>query len=307
MLYFADPKVRRAIKELTIPLARNCLYQGKSPYAADDEFWTKLNEQHVHTGNSLFLCTASGQALKGNYFHDWYSAWKRLPEAERKPGAVHIEDRGTLDPKRARPQPPNGALIICVFARGLVRDGAGELAPAKQVVEGMKDFLWLTEREWRSLVPEHLEKGATHEVPDSISTRIARFHLVELILQLPRFWMPEDIRSKNLGLVVEDVSGQEVRMRLQGTIELAQKDKERGEINAHYQLLGYLNYDKNKKLFTRFDMVAVSDTGRWDKISKKSKPVGFAFELAGDSPADRIPPAGTWLGHKGPPYLLKGD
>ena len=49
------------------------------------------------------------------------------------------------------------------------------------------------------------------------------------------------------------------------------------------------------------------DTGRWDKISKKSKPVGFAFELAGDSPADRIPPAGTWLGHKGPPYLLKGD
>ncbi len=66
---------------------------------------------------------------------------------------------------------------------------------------------------------------------------------------------------------------------------------------------GRIEYDRVKKAFTRFDMVAPGEVwGRWGDANGKSmyverpgrKPFGFAFELAtGESPTDRIPPGGN--------------
>ena len=65
---------------------------------------------------------------------------------------------------------------------------------------------------------------------------------------------------------------------------------------------GILEYDRAKKVFVRFDIVAPGDVwGRWGDANGKSQtierpgraPIGFAFELAtGDSPSNRIPPGG---------------
>src|SRR5690348_3627197 len=53
-------------------------------------------------------------------------AWNRLPEAERKPGALLVSDLGKVDPRYSR-KPPPGGLILNVYARILDRDAKGEL------------------------------------------------------------------------------------------------------------------------------------------------------------------------------------
>ena len=68
-------------------------------------------------------------------------------------------------------------------------------------------------------------------------------------------------------------------------------------------LYGRLEYDRTKRAFTRFDIIAPGHVwGRWGDANGKSMyverpgraPFGFAFELAtGDSPSDRIPPGGN--------------
>jgi hypothetical protein len=65
---------------------------------------------------------------------------------------------------------------------------------------------------------------------------------------------------------------------------------------------GILEYDRVKKALVRFDVVAPGDVwGRWGDANGNSQtveragrtPIGFAFELAqGDSPTNRLPPAG---------------
>ena len=59
---FFNADICRMITAKCIPFARNSLV--KSGYAADDKFWTKLQNQGVTMGNSMFLCTADGQAME---------------------------------------------------------------------------------------------------------------------------------------------------------------------------------------------------------------------------------------------------
>jgi hypothetical protein len=78
-----------------------------------------------------------------------------------------------------------------------------------------------------------------------------------------------------------------------------------GPLGQGYEtpLYGRLEYDRLKKAFTRFDIVAPGDVwGRWGDANGKSmyverpgrNPFGFAFELAtGEVPTDRIPPGGN--------------
>ena len=54
-------------------------------------------------------------------------AWAALPEAERKPGAFQVPERGPLDPRRnAAKGPPLGTLIVRVFNRQMERTAKGE-------------------------------------------------------------------------------------------------------------------------------------------------------------------------------------
>src|SRR4051794_14799447 len=58
----------------------------------------------LQTGNATTHLRSLEKALK---------AWAALPASERKPGAVQIELRGPLDPRRnAAKGPPAGTLIV---------------------------------------------------------------------------------------------------------------------------------------------------------------------------------------------------
>jgi hypothetical protein len=292
---FPYPGARRLIREKCVPLVRNCLLG--SGYESDARFWDKLQAQGAHLGNSRFLCTAGGKAL-GDDLEKALKAFARLPESERRPGAVTVEDRGPR--RQSPPQAPPGTLVIKTYVRALARDAGGPWQVPRRVMYGKvvptepnRDFLWLTAAEWQALLPARPFPGDAVPVPASVRDRLVRFHLVDIAGGLSGFWKPEEVRAEEFTLRVEEASAAEVRLRLRGTARLGRSDREA----VAYEVLGNLTYDRAKKALTRFDAVALSEKGHTDRATKTLAPLGIAFELAAADAADaRIPPYGTWEG-----------
>jgi len=304
--------VCRAIKEKCVPLSRNCLIP--SGYASEERFWKKLQDQGVHLGNGMVLCTADGLALDGykdGSLARGLASFARLSPAQRTPGAIKIEDRGPINPGKGPPQPPSGGLIARVYIRGLERNLKNELFAPKKMVLGIsnttidaepnRDFLWLTETERKSLTPPKAAKGDRFPLAASICNRLIRFHLVDGSCGLPEAWQPEQVRSAETTLTIEEVSSSQIRLRLDGSVRF---DKD-ALTWAGFQLLGLLSFDTKKQAVNRFDVVALGQFSPKERTAGKTKELGIAFELAGNSPIDRLPPFGTHL--VGPEWYFKTE
>ncbi|MCI0459255.1 MAG: hypothetical protein L0Z62_20085, partial [Gemmataceae bacterium] len=232
---------------------------------------------------------------------DWLRNWEKLPEAERKPGAMKVEgSRGTYQESPRNPQFPAGGMVVKTYMRALDREGDGPLfAPeklslgsSKTVVkaEPNRDFLWLKADEWKSLMPASPKKGDTFAVPAAIRDRIFRFHIVDGACCLPGFHKRGEAQGELL-LTVEEVSPEAVRMRLKGSARVGPKAP-----HVEFDLAGALAYDPTRKAFTQFDMVAVSKTPcHRDTATRRAMWLGIAFELGRpDRPADCRVPYRIW-------------
>lgn len=195
------------------------------------------------------------------------------------------------------------------------------------------DMMWVAKAEWQALMPANPRVGQSVPVPVSLCERIFRFHLDPM-----RGFGEGDnfthatAKSGQLQLTVEEVSGSSVRLRLDGTANLENprdflKGYQSPGIKEHSQfavgspfghgisyqprLLGYLAYDPARKVFTRFDMVALGDMqGRpsgENVVAERvgaANPLGIAFELVTDpKPADYLSPKG--LRTSGSSYSLQ--
>jgi hypothetical protein len=287
-------------------------------------------DKHWVTSSGYMTCmSASGKWLGHAPTAKVLEAFRQLPEAERRPGAVAVPD---LDPsERVIPTPPEGGLVLRVHARFLSRDDSGALRCTKgedfplmrdnpAAIRGVQfllspntEYLWLTREEWQSLLPATPVKGERLPVSAAICDRIARFHLVPR-----RALTSEDgilpramVKTATLTLTVEDVSPERLRLGLEGFVhtgsdfDAARATTPNGPLTFGFAtpLCGILEYDRTGKKFVRFDIAAPGEVwGRWGDANGKSmtierpgrSPIGFAFELArGDTPTDRIPPAGN--------------
>lgn len=280
-------------------------------------------DKHWVTSSGYMSClSASGKWLGNAPSAKVLEEFAKLPEGERKPGAVVVRD---LEPaERVIPSPPAGGLILKVHGCFLSRDDNGQLRHARAedfprnrgniqfLLEPNTEYMWLTREEWQALVPANPVKGESLPVSAAISQRMARFHLSPR-----RALTSEDgivpstaIKKAVLTLVVDDVSSARIRLRLEGFVhsgtdfDAAKATSPNGPLGFGFAtpLHGILEYDRAKKAFVRFDIVAPGDAwGRWGDANGNSQtierpgrsPIGFAFELArGESPTDRIPPAG---------------
>jgi len=180
-------------------------------------------------------------------------------------------------------------------------------------LEPNTEYLWLTEDEWKSLVPVRAGKGEAVKVDPRLADRLARFHLTprRAMTSEGGILRKEDVKAARLALVVEDVTPERVRLRLAGFVHTGTAfDKDRatapdGPPGFGFQAppSGVLEYDRVRKAFVRFDAVAPGEVwGRWGDANGKSlfaerpgsTPFGFALELAsGVSPTERIPPGGN--------------
>jgi hypothetical protein len=247
------------------------------------------NETAVVTPNARILSTSLEEGL---------AKWKKLPQAERKT----LEDFGTHDPK-LDPVPPPGGLILAVFARGLARTPDGRLEiyrnpKANLSREAGRDFLWMTKTEWKSLVPAEPRVGERRAVPAPLVDRVCRRYLIDLV-RIGGEGGPHSRANtlhQELTLTVESADADRVRLRLDGRAAFRTHGPEHGapgkegRVDA-FRLLGFLDYDVGKQTFTRFDVVALSETGHFDEAARKVLPLGVAFELTrGEKPADRTRP-----------------
>src|SRR5262249_47463868 len=150
--------------------------------------------------------------------------WNKLPASERRPGAVRVENLPRTDPQFSR-RPPPGGLIVDVYTRILDRDAKGELCKGSCSTPGgdaaARDHLWLTEEDWKALVPADANKGDKFSLPARLAERILRYHLVDNTRGEPSFWAREEVRSSELTLTVEEATGAGVRVRLDGSALLA--------------------------------------------------------------------------------------
>lgn len=280
--------------------------------------------------------TASGKVLEAKSpvidIRSALDKWNALPAAERAPGAVKVAGRSVVDPRSLEVSPPPGGLILTVFTRGLIRDNRGKLrsmtgsdlwqgtqgetslqADYQQgrtaQHEAQPSSMWLTEAEWKSLISSNPKKGDNVPLPTGVTARILRWHLNPL-----RFYGrytsdsldPEEMRAGELNLTVDTVTPDAVRLRLDGFARLGSvppaavasgKIASLDQWGYEPRVLGFLEYDRNTRAFTRFDVVALGDHfgrlgfGRRAPARIGLQPLGMAFQLNnGDQPADRVAP-----------------
>src|SRR5947209_6867719 len=104
-------------------------------------FFRKVADQGPRTGEhgatrqGIYCLTADGKLLAYRnagqnadvmraVLKQALAVWKKLPEAQRRPGAIKVGDPGALDPRYSR-QVPAGAVVVRVFTRILDRDEQG--------------------------------------------------------------------------------------------------------------------------------------------------------------------------------------
>ena len=256
---------------------------------------TFLKRIKGHFANEVAVVTPNGEYLSSSLTAG-LQKWKELPAEQRK----KLEPMGAHDPD-LEAAPPPGGLILQVFSRALARVG-GELVPYKTKVsrswEPGRDFVWLTESEWRSLIPATPQPGAAQVVAAPIQDRLIRRYLIDLVRVGgnggPR--RPEQVLARELTVTVEQVSPTMIRLRLKGSARLSNGEgpiKEQPRIDA-FQLTGRVEYDVTRKTINRFELLAFSQTGHFDEINNEVHPLGILFErLEGNTPAERSPPS-SW-------------
>jgi hypothetical protein len=308
-------------REEYIPVAADDWYQRRRN-DAEGKFFVSMANQGPRKGEGgdtrqgIYCLTADGKLLAyknvgqnpqamRDLLREGLSKWRKLPDSDRLPGAFHVPDHGPMDHSFFR-SPPAGGLILNVYARALDRKQDERIWAFTDAVckvgsgdEASRDHLWLTDAEWRSLLPANPRQGDKFPMPIGIAERVLRFHLVDNTRGEPPMWRREHIRRSELIWHIEDVRAETVRLRLEGSVLVAtSKDLAQAERGYEATLLGYLTYNPISRDIRRFDLVSVGDhwgAGPYTRRARPGRtPLGIAFEMAGgESPADRVAPQGA--------------
>ena len=314
-LAFSDAEIIRLGRAEYISVAADDWYQRRRQ-DAEGRFFVSVANQGPRKGEGgatrqgIYVLTPGGKLLAyknagqnpevmREVLQQGLEKWRMLPESERAPGAIKVPGHGPVDAAYVRTPPPGG-LILSVYARALDQPAPAKFSDAVCKPgggdEASRDHLWLTEAEWKTLIPSSPKKGNEFSMPPRIAERILRFHLIDNTRGEPPLWRRDQIRSSAMKWVVEKAAPAEILLRLEGRALLAtDADPAKADRGYDARLLGYLRYDANQKAIDRFDIVAVGDhwgEGAYIRGGRPGRqPLGVAFELAhGDSPADRIAP-----------------
>jgi hypothetical protein len=325
-LAFSDPEIVKMARDDYVPVTGDDWYERRRE---DDEgmFFRKVADQGPRKGEGgstrqgIYCLTADGKLLAyknagqnaevmRETLRHGLAEWRKLPAQQRQAGATPIGDADAVDKRYVR-SPPKGGLVVNVFTRILERDSSGSYTCGTCSIQGAnfaaRDHLWITEAEWKSLVPLDLKTGDQRQLPASLATRLVRFHLVDNTRGEPPFWTRDQVRGNKLTLTAEEVTPAAVQWRLEGAVLLATNaDPAKADRGFDVRLLGHLRFNRARPACERFDIVALGDhwgEGRYTRGARPGRaPLGVAFELTtGDSAADQVPPqaareVGEYLG-----------
>jgi hypothetical protein len=251
-----------------IPVALDTYFRG----AGDElEFCQRIKAG----GNHLVVATAGGRVLgQGDHLRmrekelaKVLEEFNALPEEERKPRIDVPSD--VAPPKRPLPHPPVNGLILKGHCTYLHPDDFGKIVRSKEwyyrqnpdrwPVETQSDMLWLTEPEWKSLIPADPRKDDRVNVAAPIQKRffstIGIDYMEGSVNALPA-------RETTMTLTVEATSTESISLRLDGFAKLGkdQDDTMREGKNtrgSEVRVLGYVRYDRSKKSIVQFEVVGL--------------------------------------------------
>jgi hypothetical protein len=292
-----------------VPLALDTYFRGNSH---ELEFCTKVRAG----GNHLVVVSAAGQTLsKGDIRlrrKDLEGTLKEFAALSKEQRTPAIPDPATAQaPKRPVPTPPVNGLILRGYCTYLRHDEKKPIVrstefyyrqnPDRWKVETQSDMLWLTESEWKSLIPADPKPGDSIEAAQPIQKRFYSTLGIDFmegsVNALPA-------RKSTLSLTVVKVDEQALVLRLDGYGHMGKEFDEqlRAKPNSRgceLRILGTVHYDRKKQAITRLDVVGVGQAwgNKMDYIHREVRldqypwMYGIAWELVpGDTPQDRIPP-----------------
>jgi hypothetical protein len=282
-------------------------------------------------GNHLVVVTAGGKVLakqdlrlRKRDLEPLLAEYARLPKEQRLPV---LEDAAMAKPpQRPVPQPPARGLIVRGYCTYVKQDDEKRAIrsrefyykenPDRWAAETQSDLLWLTEAEWKSLIPATPTPGAKSEVSPAIQKR---FYCTLGIDYMEGSVNSVPLRQSTMTLGVQSVDDDTIVLRLDGHADLGKEldEKLRREPNSRgseLRVLGRVTYDRRKQTITRFDVVGVGRAwgnkmdyiGREVRLGDYPWMYGIAWELVtGDAPQDRLPPYNLLHYNSTPPYFEK--
>jgi hypothetical protein len=283
---FGDEELVSMLKEHFIPVAIDQWYT-RAQKDAEGEFYQSIARQGPRkdmnsTTQGLYVCDAAGKyygscnnrnadTLKGIM----REALKTF-DAEAQTDAL---EESAADPRYDRSL-PQGAVVIQVNTKvlGGYKETNNEFLKIFQR-SIVRDNLWILTSEI-----EQLKRGV---IADSLSRRIARFHLIDNTRGEPNMWSADDIKSMEMSLTDDG--------NLKGEVEV--KSSQSG---FRTKLFGIVKFDGDR--LQQFDVVSrgwYHGEGTYTKNAPEGEfPLAVAFRIAdGNDSATSVAPQGSkgWL------------
>lgn len=220
---------------------------------------------------------------------------------------------------------PTGGAVLRMVARDLPRPDGLPPEVARYATQWNFDHVWLRAEGVRAFMPESIEIGAERAVPRALLTRIARFHLRDIVRGEPRIWGPDAVERVELTSRVTDVTDGLATLALEGAVVLREhvtfRDAHEPVDWAFNNVLdaaitGEAVWNVGEERLERFDLLVTGQREGAHRYNVRTAdpgpaPIGFAFELAGDAPSDRTPPHAlrtwAWRGQERPRQPVVGS
>ena len=156
------------------------------------------------------------------------------------------------------------------------------------------DYAWFRKDEARDFLPAEPKKDAKHNVPRELVLRMARFHLIDNVHALNYTFFPKEaIEKARLTSTVVEVEDDLVSVIFEGETRASMVSP--NKIGYEPKLLGRASFNLKEQKFVSFELLAVGMRWGLGSCNQRHNPapalMGIVFSLAGDSQAERLPPA----------------